>query len=55
MEKRKIEKAIDYIQDSIHEISIELENEKNDKRKLELSKLVDSLENLLVFIEENRR
>lgn len=55
MKERNIDKAVNYIQDSIHDFSLKIEYEQNEKEKINTSELIDSLENLLVFIEENRR
>lgn len=48
MKYKNLDIALDYIKDKIHDLQIESEDEK-------VNELIDSLEDLLSFVEQNRQ
>ena len=48
MKYNNLDIALDYIKDEIHDLQIDSEDEK-------VNELIDSLEDLLSFVEQNRR
>lgn len=51
MVENKLDKAIEFVKESIHDLEMDIKYEEDEETEY----LVDSLEDLLAFVEKNRK